>query len=160
MSFDSRGTTLRYWLQSHLAGAPGLDAFAAAAIAREDVAALREKVEVGVADDVDLALFLQHVAITIVVALLASLVIAQTLIPMLAARVAPPPAQSEGSLMGRLTERYTRFIRWSMELRGWRRLYIEQPTETSRTVRGVGARASSTVSSARSSSCETSFRKA
>lgn len=76
------------------------------------------------AKDVDLAVFLQHVAITIVVALLASLVIAQTLVPMLAARVAPPPAQGEGSLMGRLTARYTRFIRWSMDLRGWKRLYI------------------------------------
>ena len=39
----------------------------------------------------DIMVFLTHVAITIIVALLASLLIAQTLVPMLAARVAVPP---------------------------------------------------------------------
>ncbi len=39
----------------------------------------------------DISVFMTHVGITIIVALLASLLIAQTLVPMLAARVPPPP---------------------------------------------------------------------
>ena len=42
----------------------------------------------------DIMVFLTHVAITIIVALLASLLIAQTLVPMLAERVTVPPRQS------------------------------------------------------------------
>jgi len=76
------------------------------------------------AKDVDLAVFLQHVAITIVVALLASLLIAQTLIPMLATRVRLPEAAPQGSAMNRFINAYARFIAWSMHLRGWRRLYM------------------------------------
>lgn len=60
----------------------------------------------------DITVFLTHVSITIMVALLASLLIAQTLVPMLAARIkAPPPARS-GALMSRLTTRYVRSLEW------------------------------------------------
>jgi HAE1 family hydrophobic/amphiphilic exporter-1 len=62
-----------------------------------------------------MSLFLVHVAVPIVVAMLASLVVAQTLIPMLAARMSPPPPVSEASLFGRLQRRYTRTLAWAMD---------------------------------------------
>jgi len=60
----------------------------------------------------DVSVFLAHVGTTIIVALLASLLIAQTLIPMLAARIDIPPAPKTGSMMFRLTERYARGLNW------------------------------------------------
>ena len=62
-----------------------------------------------------MSLFLVHVAVPIVVAMLASLVVAQTLIPMLAARMSPPPPVAEASLFGRLQRRYTRTLGWAMD---------------------------------------------
>ncbi|MEO0420912.1 MAG: efflux RND transporter permease subunit [Pseudomonadota bacterium] len=62
----------------------------------------------------DITIFLSHVAITIVVSLIASLVIAQTLVPMLAARVAPPPESTQGGLMRRLTDAYVGFLDMSL----------------------------------------------
>jgi HAE1 family hydrophobic/amphiphilic exporter-1 len=60
----------------------------------------------------DITVFMTHVGITIIVALLASLLIAQTLVPMLAARIAVPPPITSGSVMGRLTNRYVSSLRW------------------------------------------------
>jgi HAE1 family hydrophobic/amphiphilic exporter-1 len=61
-----------------------------------------------------MSIFLVHVAIPIVVAMVASLVVAQTLIPMLASRMAPPPGVARGSWFGRLQDRYERALRWAM----------------------------------------------
>jgi hydrophobic/amphiphilic exporter-1 (mainly G- bacteria), HAE1 family len=61
-----------------------------------------------------ITIFLTHVAIPIVVAMTASLVIAQTLIPMLTARFAPPPAVRAGSWFARLTESYVRALAWTL----------------------------------------------
>ena len=47
----------------------------------------------------EMSIFLVHVAMPIVVAMVASLVVAQTLIPMLAARMTPPPPVSERFLV-------------------------------------------------------------
>ena len=60
----------------------------------------------------DISVFMTHVAITIIVALLASLLIAQTLVPMLAARIKPPPRPKDGAWMSRLTKRYARSLDW------------------------------------------------
>ncbi|MFQ6005739.1 MAG: efflux RND transporter permease subunit, partial [Woeseia sp.] len=60
----------------------------------------------------DISVFMTHVAVTIIVALLASLFIAQTLVPMLAARVPPPPEPKSKAWIGRLTKRYIRSLRW------------------------------------------------
>jgi HAE1 family hydrophobic/amphiphilic exporter-1 len=60
----------------------------------------------------DISVFMTHVGITIIVALLASLLIAQTLVPMLAARIEVPPPQKSGSLMDRLTKRYVSSLQW------------------------------------------------
>ncbi len=63
----------------------------------------------------DISVFMTHVGITIIVALLASLLIAQTLVPMLAARIEVPPAQKSGSLMYRLTQRYVSGLQWILK---------------------------------------------
>ena len=60
----------------------------------------------------DITVFMTHVGITIIVALLASLIIAQTLVPMLAARIKAPPQPKTGSTMARMTDRYTSALRW------------------------------------------------
>ena len=60
----------------------------------------------------DISVFMTHVGVTIIVALLASLLIAQTLVPMLAARIKVPPQPKSGSGMARLTERYVRSLQW------------------------------------------------
>jgi len=67
----------------------------------------------------DITVFLTHVAVTIIVALLASLLIAQTLVPMLAERVAVPPRPKTGGLMMRLTRRYERALSWIIRRPFW-----------------------------------------
>jgi len=65
----------------------------------------------------DITVFLTHVATAIVVAMLASLAISQTLVPMLAARISPPAPTTSGSLMGRLIDRYARALAWGLRRR-------------------------------------------
>ena len=68
----------------------------------------------------DITVFLTHVAITIIVALLASLLIAQTLVPMLAARVKTPPAMRQnGRVMGAISRRYVGLLTWVLA-RPWK----------------------------------------
>jgi len=67
----------------------------------------------------DISVFMTHVGITIIVALLASLLIAQTLVPMLAARIEVPPQPKAGSAMSRLTERYVACLHWIL-VRPWK----------------------------------------
>jgi HAE1 family hydrophobic/amphiphilic exporter-1 len=72
----------------------------------------------------DIMVFLTHVAVTIIVALLASLLIAQTLVPMLAARIRPPRRARDGALMPRLTRRYVASLRWILRHPRWTGLGI------------------------------------
>ena len=67
----------------------------------------------------DISVFMTHVGVTIIVALLASLLIAQTLVPMLAARIPPPPQPREGAFITTLTSRYVRSLQWIL-LRPWK----------------------------------------
>ncbi len=67
----------------------------------------------------DIAIFLTHVAVTIFVALIASLLIAQTLVPMLASRIAVPRQPKSGAILSRLTERYVRGLGWIIS-RPWK----------------------------------------
>ena len=69
--------------------------------------------------DTDITIFLTHVAITIIVALIASLLIAQTLVPMLAARISVPPQPKEGALISRITERYVKSLQWIIGHHWW-----------------------------------------
>lgn len=72
----------------------------------------------------DMTIFLTHVAITIIVALVASLVIAQTLVPMLAARIAVPPQPKSGAWITKLITNYTRSLEWMLGHRWWTALGI------------------------------------
>ncbi len=58
----------------------------------------------------EISILMTHVSVTIIVALVSSLLIAQTLVPMLAARIPPPPRAKEGAWMTRLTERYAKSL--------------------------------------------------
>jgi HAE1 family hydrophobic/amphiphilic exporter-1 len=72
----------------------------------------------------NITVFLTHVAVSIVVAMLASLVMAQTVVPMVAARIPPPPLPSAGSWMTRLTGRYARALEWTLRHRWWTGLAV------------------------------------
>jgi HAE1 family hydrophobic/amphiphilic exporter-1 len=72
----------------------------------------------------DISIFLSHVAITIIVALLASLLIAQTLVPMLAARIAVPPQPKSSGWITRLTARYAGSLEWILAHGWWTALGI------------------------------------
>jgi len=67
----------------------------------------------------DISVFMTHVGITIIVALLASLLIAQTLVPMLAARIKVPPQPKQTSVMARLAKKYVAALRWIL-IRPWK----------------------------------------
>ena len=67
----------------------------------------------------DISVFMTHVGVTIIVALLASLLIAQTLVPMLAARITPPPQPKQGAFISRLTNRYVASLGWILT-RPWK----------------------------------------
>src|SRR5690606_14944143 len=67
-----------------------------------------------------IAIYLSQIAITISVSLLASWLVAVSLIPMLSARLKTPPAvASDKGFIRRLQQRYAGFLRWTLEHRGW-----------------------------------------
>jgi len=70
-----------------------------------------------------ISIFLTHVAVAIVVSLSISLLIAQTLIPLLASRL-PVPVQQPDSMIERLKARYARLLRWNMRHRRWAALAV------------------------------------
>ncbi|HVI60211.1 MAG TPA: efflux RND transporter permease subunit [Luteimonas sp.] len=66
-----------------------------------------------------LSIYLSQIAITISVSLLASWLVAVSLIPMLSARLKTPPAvQKSGGLIPRMQHRYAGLLRWTLEHRG------------------------------------------
>jgi HAE1 family hydrophobic/amphiphilic exporter-1 len=67
----------------------------------------------------ELSIWLTHVAVPICVAMVTSLFIAQTLIPMVTSRFPAPPAMDAKSWISRLQDRYTRWLDWSIHHRGW-----------------------------------------
>lgn len=72
----------------------------------------------------DVSVFMTHVSVTIIVALVASLLIAQTLVPMLAARVPQPPRASDSAWIARLTNRYVQSLRWILGHPWWTALGV------------------------------------
>ncbi|MEO1595272.1 MAG: efflux RND transporter permease subunit [Pseudomonadota bacterium] len=72
--------------------------------------------------EVDIMVFLRHVGITISVAIVCSLIVAQTLIPMLTSRVKNTASLSTTKSITWLTERYTRWLGRIVQARGWRRI--------------------------------------
>ncbi|KRG71107.1 efflux RND transporter permease subunit [Pseudoxanthomonas dokdonensis] len=66
-----------------------------------------------------LAIYLSQIAVTISVSLLASWLVAISLIPMLSARLRTPPGIDRGdTFIRRLQTRYARLLRWTLEHRG------------------------------------------
>lgn len=66
-----------------------------------------------------LSIYLSQIAITISVSLLASWLVAVSLIPMLSARMKTPPVVRSGNgFVPRLQRRYARTLRWTLEHRG------------------------------------------
>ncbi|MEL6949564.1 MAG: efflux RND transporter permease subunit [Pseudomonadota bacterium] len=72
--------------------------------------------------EVDIMVFLRHVGITISVAIVCSLIVAQTLIPMLTSRVKNTATLSTTKSITWLTERYTHWLGRIVHARGWRRI--------------------------------------
>ncbi|MEM7278262.1 MAG: efflux RND transporter permease subunit [Pseudomonadota bacterium] len=70
-------------------------------------------------EQIDIMVFLWHVGVTISVAIVSSLIIAQTVIPLLASRVKPPAPVKDGSSMQRLTKRYTGALQWTLAHPRW-----------------------------------------
>ena len=66
-----------------------------------------------------ISIYMAQIAITISVSLLASWLVAVSLIPMLSARLKTPPAvASQRGFIHRLQDRYAHFLRWTLEHRG------------------------------------------
>ncbi len=65
-----------------------------------------------------ITIYLSQLAVTISVSLLASWLVAVSLIPMLSARMKTPPALKSPVIIG-MQQRYARILRWTLEHRGW-----------------------------------------
>ena len=66
-----------------------------------------------------ISIYLGQIAITICVSLLASWLVAVSLIPMISARLKTPPQLNDRTgMIHRLQDRYGRFLRWTLEHRG------------------------------------------
>jgi len=73
----------------------------------------------------NISIFMAQIAITISVSLLASWLVAVSLIPMLSARMATPKLlHSQTGVIARLQHRYARLLDWSLRHRGWSLLGI------------------------------------
>ena len=64
-----------------------------------------------------ISIFMTHVAISIVVSLSISLLIAQTVIPLLASRFDKPASKKQNVAIDYLRDRYARLLRWNMKHR-------------------------------------------
>lgn len=68
----------------------------------------------------NISIFMAQIAITISVSLLASWLVAVSLIPMLSARMQTPAlVKSDTGVIARLQRRYAGLLRWTLEHRGW-----------------------------------------
>lgn len=68
----------------------------------------------------NISIFMSQIAITISVSLLASWLVAVSLIPMLSARMQTPKlVHSETGVIARLQRRYATLLQWTLEHRGW-----------------------------------------
>lgn len=72
-----------------------------------------------------ISIFMSQIAITISVSLLASWLVAVSLIPMISARMkTPPKVRSDRGLIPAMQRKYASFLRWTLEHRGWSALGI------------------------------------
>ncbi|MCK4537424.1 MAG: efflux RND transporter permease subunit [Candidatus Krumholzibacteria bacterium] len=62
----------------------------------------------------DVSIYLKHVGLTICIALGVSLVLAQTIVPLLASRIKPSAPSKKRTVIDRLIDRYARVLEWTM----------------------------------------------
>ena len=62
----------------------------------------------------NISIYLKHVSISLCIALGASLILAQTVVPLLVSRVKPPEKERESRLIERLSTNYRRLLDWSL----------------------------------------------
>lgn len=65
----------------------------------------------------NISMYLKHVAITITIALGASLLLAQTVVPLLASRLAPPRGERKRTIIDSLLDRYSGALGWTLSHR-------------------------------------------
>lgn len=75
-------------------------------------------------EESEISVFMVHVAVPIVVSMLASLLVAQTIIPTLTARFPPPPPIRSGSAFARIQDWYLRRLDWMFSHKWWSALFV------------------------------------
>ena len=75
-------------------------------------------------EESEISIFMVHVAVPIVVAMLASLLVAQTIIPTLTARFPPPPAIKDDSYFARIQNWYLQRLDWLFRHKRWSALFV------------------------------------
>ncbi|MBN2185545.1 MAG: efflux RND transporter permease subunit [Candidatus Krumholzibacteriota bacterium] len=63
----------------------------------------------------DVSIYLKHVGLTICIALLVSLILAQTIVPLLASKIKPPKKLPGKTIVDRLIERYLIVLNWTID---------------------------------------------
>ena len=66
----------------------------------------------------DVSMWMKHVAITICIALGVSLLLAQTLVPLLATRIKPPKPKTKDNIIDKSLNRYSNILKWTLSHRG------------------------------------------
>lgn len=76
------------------------------------------------APDGEVATYMKHVSVTIIIALAVSLMLAQTLIPLLTSRMKGGGQTKENALVKKAATRYGKMLRWALEHPGYTTLII------------------------------------
>ncbi|MBN1162959.1 MAG: efflux RND transporter permease subunit [Candidatus Krumholzibacteriota bacterium] len=70
-----------------------------------------------VSPDDEIAIYLKHIATTICIALGVSLILAQTIVPLLSTHIKPPRPRGKSNIIDKLIIRYIKILRWTLHHR-------------------------------------------